>query len=160
MERALFTNNSDEWTTPKYLYNELNKRFKFTLDPCSTNENHLCDKYFTKEDDGLSKSWKGETVYVNPPYSNIKKWVEKCYMEHKTNGTSVVMLIPSRTDTIYFHNYIYHKADIKFIKGRLHFSNSKNSAPFPSMIVIYKWEINNLLTYLKISSTIKRRKEE
>ena len=138
MERALFTSNSDEWTTPQELYKELNKRFKFTLDPCSTNENHLCDKYFTKEDDGLSKSWKGETVYVNPPYSNIKKWVEKCYMEHKTNGTSVVMLIPSRTDTIYFHNYIYHKADIEFIKGRLHFSNSKNSAPFPSMIVIYK----------------------
>ena len=138
MERALFTSNSDEWETPQELYNELNKRFTFTLDPCSTNENHLCDKYFTKEDDGLTKSWKGETVFVNPPYSNIKKWVKKCYTEHETNGTIVVMLIPSRTDTIYFHNYIYHKADIEFIKGRLHFSNSKNSAPFPSMIVIYK----------------------
>ena len=138
MERALFTSNSDEWATPQELYDELNKRFTFTLDPCSTNENHLCDKYFTKEDDGLLKSWKGETVFVNPPYSNIKKWVEKCYTEHETNGTIVVMLIPSRTDTIYFHNYIYHKADIEFIKGRLHFSNSKNSAPFPSMIVIYK----------------------
>lgn len=76
-------------------------------------------------------------MFVNPPYSKIKQWVEKCYVEHKTNGATVVMLIPSRTDTRYFHEYIYHKAEIEFIKGRLHFSNSKNSAPFPSMIVIY-----------------------
>lgn len=129
MEKAIFTSNSDEWKTPLELYTRLNERFKFTLDPCSTKENHLCDKYYTKE---------GETVFVNPPYSKIKQWVEKCYKEYETNGTTVVMLIPSRTDTRYFHNYIYHKAEIEFIKGRLHFSNSKNSAPFPSMIVIYE----------------------
>lgn len=138
MEKALFTSNSDEWETPLELYTRLNERFKFTLDPCSTKENHLCDKYYTKEDNGLCKSWKGQTVFVNPPYSNIKAWVEKCYKEHETNGTTIVMLIPSRTDTRYFHEYIYHKADIEFIKGRLRFSNSKNSAPFPSMIVIYE----------------------
>ena len=137
MNKALFTSNSDEWETPQELYTALNRRFKFTLDPCSTKENHLCNKYFTKEDNGLSKEWKGETVFVNPPYSKIKQWVEKCYKEHEKNGTTVVMLIPSRTDTRYFHDYIYHKADIEFIKGRLHFSNSKNNAPFPSMIVIY-----------------------
>lgn len=116
----------------------LNERFRFTLDPCSTKENHLCDKYYTKEENGLCKSWKVETVFVNPPYSKIKQWVEKCYKEYETNGTTVVMLIPSRTDTRYFHKFIYHKAEIEFIKGRLHFSNSKNSAPFPSMIVIYQ----------------------
>lgn len=138
MEKALFTSNSDEWETPLEVYTKLNERFRFTLDPCSTKENHLCDKYYTKEENGLFKSWKGETVFVNPPYSEIKKWVEKCYKEYETNGTTVVMLIPSRTDTRYFHNYIYHKAEIEFIKGRLHFSNSKNSAPFPSMIVIYQ----------------------
>lgn len=77
-------------------------------------------------------------MFVNPPYSEIKQWVEKCYKEYETNGATIVMLIPSRTDTRYFHNYIYHKAEIEFIKGHLHFSNSKNSAPFPSMIVIYQ----------------------
>ena len=137
-KKALFTSNSDEWETPLELYMRLNERFKFTLDPCSTKENHLCDKYYTKEENGLCKSWEGETVFVNPPYSKIKLWVEKCYKEYETNGTTVVMLIPSRTDTRYFHEYIYHKAEIEFIKGRLHFSNSKNSAPFPSMIVIYE----------------------
>ena len=137
MIKALFTSDSDEWNTPIDLYTELDKRFGFTLDPCSTKENHLCKKYYTKDDNGLSKTWKGETVFVNPPYSNIKKWVEKSYYEHEKNGTTVVMLIPSRTDTRYFHEFIYHKAEIEFIKGRLHFSNSKNSAPFPSMIVIY-----------------------
>ena len=138
MEKALFTSNSDEWETPRELFASLNKRFKFTLDPCSTIENHLCNKYYTKEENGLCKSWKGETVFVNPPYSKIKQWVEKCYKEYETNGTTIVMLIPSRTDTRYFHEYIYHKSEIQFIKGRLHFSNSKNSAPFPSMIVIYE----------------------
>lgn len=137
-KKALFTSNSDEWKTPLELYTRLNKRYKFTLDPCATKENHLCDKYYTKEENGLCKSWKGETVFVNPPYSEIKLWVEKCYKEYETNGTTVVMLIPSRTDTRYFHDYIYHKAEIEFIKGRLHFSNSKNGAPFPSMIVIYE----------------------
>ena len=137
-KKALFTSNSDEWETPLELYARLNKRFKFTLDPCSTKENHLCDKYYTKEENGLCKSWKGETVFVNPPYSEIKLWVEKCYKEYETNGTTVVMLIPSRTDTRYFHDYIYHKAEIEFIKGRLHFSNSKHGAPSPSMIAIYE----------------------
>lgn len=144
MKKALFTSNSDEWETPLELYKRLNERFKFTLDPCSTKENHLCDKYYTKEENGLCKSWKNETVFVNPPYSKIKQWVEKCYNEHETNGTTIVMLIPSRTDTRYFHEYIYHKAEIEFIKGRLHFSNSKNSAPFPSMIVIYERYTNKV----------------
>lgn len=138
MERALFTSNSDEWETPKYLYDDLDKVFHFTLDPCVTKENHLCKKYYTKEDNGLAQDWNGETVFCNPPYSKIKQWVEKCYKEYETNGVTVVMLIPVRTDTRYFHEYIYHKAEIEFIKGRLHFSNSKNSAPFPSMIVIYE----------------------
>lgn len=79
MEKALFTSNSDEWETPLELYTRLNERFKFTLDPCSTKENHLCDKYYTKEENGLCKSRKNETVFVNPPYSKIKQWVEKCY---------------------------------------------------------------------------------
>lgn len=81
----------------------------------------------------------GYTVFCNPPYGkNIKEWVKKCYEESVKNKITVVMLIPARTDTAYFHNYIYGKAEIRFIKGRLKFGDSKNAAPFPSMIVIFK----------------------
>lgn len=77
-------------------------------------------------------------MWLNPPYSEIDKWVEKAFRETRIDNTLVVMLIPSRTDTRYFHNYIYQRTEIRFIKGRLHFNNSKNSAPFPSMIVIFR----------------------
>ena len=132
------------------LYEKLNKEFNFTLDPCSTHENHKCDKYYTIEEDGLSKDWSGETVFVNPPYGrDIGKWVKKSY-EESLKGTTVVMLIPSRTDTTWFHQYIYGKAEIRFLKGRLKFVNrllpswneegdyKLSPAPFPSMIVVYK----------------------
>lgn len=135
---VLFSSKSDEWATPADLFNELNKEFSFTLDPCATDQNHKCEKYFTIEDDGLSKSWQNEIVFCNPPYSKIKIWVEKCAKEARQNGAIVVLLIPARTDTKYFHNYIYHKCEIRFIKGRLKFGDSKNSAPFPSMVCIFK----------------------
>ena len=133
----MFSSKSNEWTTPQNLFDELNKEFNFTLDPCSTHENHKCNKYYTIEEDGLSKDWSGETVFVNPPYGReLKVWIKKCYEESK--NAKIVMLIPSRTDTTYFHDYIYNKAEIRFIRGRLKFGDSKNSAPFPSMIVIFK----------------------
>lgn len=134
---ALFSSNSDEWETPQDLFDKLNDEFHFTLDACATTENHKCQRYYTKETNGLSKDWQGECVWVNPPYSKISAWTEKCYREGAKDNTIVVMLIPSRTDTKYFHNYIYHRAEIRFIKGRLKFSN-KGSAPFPSMVVIFR----------------------
>lgn len=138
MNKILFSSSSDEWVTPDLLYNKLNEEFKFDLDPCSTDENAKCIEHFTKEDNGLSKDWRGRRVFCNPPYSEINKWVEKAYYETCKDNTLVVMLIPSRTDTKYFHNYIYNRTEIRFIKGRLKFSNSKNSAPFPSMVVIFR----------------------
>ena len=135
------TSNTDEWATPQAFFDELNKEFNFTLDPCSTKENHKCNKYYTKEDDGLSKDWRNEIVFCNPPYGReIGKWVEKAFMTNQLNmgDNPIVMLLPARTDTKYFHEYIYNKAEIRFIKGRLKFGDSKNSAPFPSMIVIFK----------------------
>ena len=138
MNKILFSSNSDEWVTPDSLYSKLNKEFSFNLDPCSTDENTKCIEHFTKKDDGLSKDWGGRRVFCNPPYSEINKWVEKAYYETCKDNTLVVMLIPSRTDTKYFHNYIYNRTEIRCIKGRLKFSNSKNSAPFPSMIVIFR----------------------
>lgn len=139
INKGLFTSKTDEWETPQELFDELNKEFKFTLDPCATKKTAKCKKYYTKEDDGLVQDWQGEVVFCNPPYGRaMKHWVKKCSDESKKLNTVVVMLIPARTDTIYFHEFIYNKAEIRFLKGRLKFSDSKNSAPFPSMIVIIK----------------------
>ena len=134
--RVVFSRQTDEWETPQDLFDKLNDEFHFTLDPCASDENHKCESYFTKEDDGLSKKW-GGVVFCNPPYSQIKRWVQKAH-EESERGTTVVLLIPSRTDTRWFHEYIYGKAEIRFIKGRLHFSGAKYNAPFPSMIVIMR----------------------
>lgn len=132
----MLSSNTDEWETPNDLFERLNKINNFTLDPCSTNENHKCKKYYTKKDNGLLKSWKGEKVFVNPPYGrDIIKWIEKSYNENKYNNTFICLLLPARTDTKWFHNYIYNKHKIIFLKGRLKFGNAKNSAPFPSMLV-------------------------
>lgn len=139
INKGMFTSNSIEWGTPQKLFDELNAEFHFTLDPCANEENHKCDKYFTKEDDGLSKSWEREVVFCNPPYGRaLNKWVEKCYEEHIKHNITVVMLIPARTDTSYFHDYIYHNSEIRFIRGRLKFNDGNNPAPFPSMIVVYR----------------------
>lgn len=138
MNKVLFTSNSAEWETPQNLFDALNAEFHFTLDPCSTDENAKCSKHYTKEQDGLKQDWTGETVFCNPPYGReLPKWIRKCY-QHFIGGDTAVLLIPARTDTKVFHEYIYHKAEVRFLKGRLHFSGAKWSAPFPSMIVIYR----------------------
>lgn len=136
---VMFSSKTDEWSTPQEFFDKLNAEFGFTLDPCATPENAKCEKYYTKEDDGLKQDWSGETVFCNPPYGRvIKDWVKKCYEESRKENTTVVMLIPARTDTSYFHDYIYNKAkEIRFIRGRLKFGNAKNSAPFPSIVVVF-----------------------
>lgn len=134
----MFSSKTDLWSTPWNFFEKLNDEFHFTLDPCSTHENAKCYKHFTIEEDGLLQDWRNEVVFCNPPYGRqIKDWVKKAYEESQKDNTTVVMLIPARTDTIYFHEYIYHKAEIRFIKGRLKFGDAKNAAPFPSMVVIF-----------------------
>lgn len=136
--KVMFSSETDLWSTPQEFFDKLNEEFNFTLDPCSTHENAKCRLHFTIEEDGLKQDWGGETVYCNPPYGReISKWVKKCYEEGQRKHTKVVMLLPARTDTKWFHDYIYKKAKIRFIKGRLKFGDSKNSAPFPSMVVIF-----------------------
>ena len=138
MNRALFSSTTEEWATPQDFFNALDAEFHFTLDPCSTDENAKCANHYTKEQDGLAQDWTGETVFCNPPYGReMPKWIKKCY-EHYTGGGIAVMLIPARTDTKAFHEYIYGKAEIRFIKGRLKFGGAHNSAPFPSMVVVFK----------------------
>lgn len=136
MNTVHYSSNTDLYATPQAFFNELDTEFHFTLDPCATEDNAKCKTFFTEALDGLKQSWKGHTVFCNPPYSNLKAWVKKASEESK--HATVVMLIPARTDTIAFHQYIYGKAEIRFIKGRLKFGDSKNSAPFPSMIVVFK----------------------
>lgn len=139
---VMFSSKTDQWATPQDFFDELNQEFNFNLDPCADETNHKCDTYFNKSQDGLRQNWGGNCVFCNPPYGReIGKWVEKSYIESQKPNTTVVMLIPARTDTKWFHDYIYGKAEIRFVKGRLKFGDSKNSAPFPSMVVVYKNEV-------------------
>ena len=138
---VLFSSKTDQWSTPQKLFDELNEEFCFTLDPCADSSNHKCDIYFTKEENGLEKSWRGHRVFCNPPYGKeISKWVKKCYEENIIHRNLIVMLVPARTDTKWFHKYIYKNknAEIRFLRGRLKFGDSKNSAPFPSMVVVFR----------------------
>jgi phage N-6-adenine-methyltransferase len=130
-----FSSATDLWSTPQAFYDELDAEFDFTLDPCATPENAKCALYYTQEDDGLAQDWSGERVFMNPPYGRvIGYWVKKA-MESKT---LVVCLVPARTDTRWWHDYVIEGgAEVRFLKGRLKFGNSKNSAPFPSAVVIF-----------------------
>ena len=137
--QACLSSKTDNWATPQDFFDNLNEEFHFTLDPCANEENHKCDLFFTKEQDGLTKDWGGHVVFCNPPYGKeIANWVRYSYEQSQKPNTTVVMLIPARTDTRYFHDYIYGKAEIRFIKGRLKFGDATTAAPFPSMVVIYR----------------------
>ena len=133
---ALFSSACTEWGTPQALFDELDREFHFTLDPCANEQNHKCAKYYTEAENGLLQDWGHETVFCNPPYGRqIGYWVASCY-EH---AGVAVMLLPARTDTKWFHDYIYQKdrVEVRFLRGRLKFEGAKNSAPFPSMVVIF-----------------------
>ena len=133
--KGLFTSNKDDYETPPELFNELNQEFNFTVDLCASDANHKVAKYYTKENDGIKADLTGEVVFCNPPYGReTAKWVKKCA---ESNCTSV-LLLPARTDTKAFHEYIYGKAEIRFIKGRVKFGGGSGPAPFPSMIVIFR----------------------
>lgn len=136
---VMFSSDNEVWSTPQTFFNELDDEFHFNLDPCALPENAKCSKYFTPSEDGLTQDWGGYVVFCNPPYGRkIKDWVKKCYEESKKPNTTVVMLMPARTDTNYFHEFIYHQAkEIRFLRGRLKFGGAKNSVPFPSMVVIF-----------------------
>lgn len=133
----MFSSKTDMWATPQAFFDELDREFHFTLDACAIKENAKCDRFFSPEDDGISQEWIG-TVWCNPPYGRaIGNWVKKAAESKAT----VVMLLPARTDTRWFHDYIYQKAEVRFIKGRIKFGESKNAAPFPSMVVIFRNEV-------------------
>ena len=131
-----FSSASNEWGTPQSLFDALDFHFHFTLDPCASASNAKCKKFFTLADDGLKQSWAGETVFMNPPYGRkIGHWIKKAY-EEGLKGASVVCLIPSRTDTAYFHDYCI-KGAVLYLRGRVSFVQDGKSAPapFPSCLV-------------------------
>lgn len=139
MNSVHFSSKTDLWSTPQELFNKLNQKYNFELDVCATHDNAKCDKYFTKSDDGLQQKWIG-TCWMNPPYGReIIKWMEKAYIS-ALDGAIVVCLVPSRTDTRWWHEFAM-QGNIEFIRGRLKFGDSKNSAPFPSAIVVF--DFNN-----------------
>ena len=137
---VLFSSKSIEMETPQNFFDKLNEEFRFTLDPCASDLNHKCDKYYTKEQDGLKQDWSGERVFCNPPYGRgLRKWCEKCFKEVYAGKCELaVLFIPARTDTQWFHEWCYNKSEIRFIKGRIKFGNSTTNAPFPSMLVIFR----------------------
>jgi len=162
MKNVHFMSETVEWETPQEFFDKYNEIYNFNLDVCATKDNAKCGKYFTKEDDGLSKDWEG-VCWMNPPYgrpehpckSNCKKkkcvergyhqneyvagiedWMKKAYEESCYTHTTVVCLVPARTDTNWWHEYAM-KGEIDFIRGRLKFG-SKDAAPFPSAVVVFK----------------------
>lgn len=128
-----------EWATPQWLFDELNERFAFTLDPCATIENAKCGSFFAEADDGLAQSWEGETVFMNPPYGRqIGRWVRKAYEEALRPHTVTVCLIPARTDTAWWHTYVMRADEVHLIQGRVRFvGKTVDNAPFPSCIVVF-----------------------
>lgn len=133
---VMFSSKTDDWETPQDLFDKLDQEFEFNLDVCATRDNRKCRNFYAKELDGLKQDWSG-VCWMNPPYGReIGKWVQKAY-EESLKGSTVVCLLPSRTDTKWWHGYCM-KGEVRFIKGRLKFGNSKNSAPFPSAIVIFR----------------------
>jgi phage N-6-adenine-methyltransferase len=138
-QKTMFSSKTGSWSTPQGFFDKLNWRFgPFDLDPCATDDNKKCNNFFTEGQDGLLEDWSGHTVFVNPPYGRgIEKWIEKGYRESLKNHTKIVMLVPSRTDTKYWHKYIMLASELYFVKGRLKFGESENSAPFPSAVVVF-----------------------
>ena len=136
---TMFSSKTGEWATPQDFFDKLNWRFgPFDLDPCADAYNTKCANFFTEAENGLSKSWSGFTSFINPPYGRgIDKWIAKAYKETREEGTRAVLLIPARTDTKYWHDFVMKADEVYFVKGRLKFGDSENSAPFPSAVVVF-----------------------
>ena len=136
VNKALFSSATDEWETPIALFDGLDVEFRFELDVCATAQNAKCEQFYTREVDGLSQPWNG-TCWMNPPYGrDIGRWVKKAY-ESSRDGAIVVCLLPARTDTRWWHDYVM-RGEVRLLRGRLRFGNATNSAPFPSAVVVFR----------------------
>lgn len=143
-----FSSDSSEWGTPWELWHLLDEEFHFGLDACASKHNKKCSRYISADRDALSDDtcWMtlgaGANIYMNPPYGReLPKWIKKAYTE-ALKGCRVVCLVPARTDTKYWHDYIMKAAEIRFFKGRLRFQGAESGAPFPSALVIFDWKVH------------------
>ena len=141
---TMFSSKSNDWATPQHFFDQLQDKFgEFTLDPCANESNYKVKNRFTEKDDGLAQDWTGHNVFMNPPYGRgIKHWIRKAYEEGQKEDTTVIALIPARTDTRYWHDYVMNAHTVYFIKGRLKFGNGGNSAPFPSAVIVFRKSSN------------------
>lgn len=135
MTSGLFSSDEQVYSTPRALFDSVDREFGFDLDVCATAANAKCKRFFTIADDGLRQKWDG-VCWMNPPYDDVMSWMAKAWME-AGNGCTVVSLLPARTDTAWFHIYAA-KGEIRFIRGRLRFEGQKSSSPFPSILVIFR----------------------
>ncbi len=139
------TKSTDERSTPLELFNELDKEFHFTLDVCASHENHKCDYYLTKKEDGLNTSWKGEVCFMNPPYSDIPRWLQRARNQSYSHGITVVCILPCDTSTNWFHDHIWDcythgtrcGVKLRFPKGRFKFGKYTSSPKFATIIVVF-----------------------
>lgn len=138
-------NQTDVWSTPQWLFDALDKEFGFTLDPCSDGTNAKCENFYTPKENALLRDWKTETVFMNPPYSECEDWMRKAYGA-ALEGATVVCLVPSRTDTNWWHEYAM-KGEIRLLRGRLKFGDCKDSAPFPSAVIVFRPREFRLVSY-------------
>lgn len=131
-----------DWATPQALFDRLNAEFGFTVDVCALPDNAKCARFFTPEDDGLQMNWRDEIAWMNPPYGlALRDWMYKAYTESRWNGATVVCLVPSRTDTKWWHEYAEKASERRFVRGRVAFSacgGHSNHPPFASAIIIFR----------------------
>ena len=155
MNPVLFSSAKQDWTTPRWLFAQLDAEFGFEIDAAASAENALCDRFFTEEDDALQQDWRGRT-FSNPPYDRVAKFVEygwrECY--ERGNADLVVFVVASRTGTQWWQKFANHGAEIRFIEGRLRFGGSTNSAPFDSAVLVF----DRFKTHPVAFSTIKQPK--
>jgi len=131
---AMTSRDTFEWPTPQAFFDELDAEFGFTIDVAATAENAKCPRFYTIDDDGLSQDWDGEVVWCNPPYGDqLKHWIYKA----ATADATVVMLVPARVDTRWFHDIVLPRAEVRFVKGRIKFEGAKWTAPFPCMVLVF-----------------------
>ncbi|MCC6235778.1 MAG: hypothetical protein IT580_24290 [Verrucomicrobiales bacterium] len=145
-----FSSRTDEWSTPPWLFDALDHEFGFTLDVCATAANARCARFFTRAEDGLRQSWAGEVCWMNPPYgAGIAAWMRKAHAATSEEDATVVALVPSRTDTRWWHEVVMHH-EIRLFRGRLRFGEASTSAPFPSAVVVMRPRGFRLVSFPKV----------
>lgn len=147
MNPVHYMSEETKWETPDWLFSRLHNHFDFEVDVCATRENNKLPWYFSPEVDGLKNSWSGLRCWMNPPYGReIVRWMQKAHQETRTQGTTVVCLVPARVDTQWWWNYA-RPHEVVFLKGRLKFGSAENSAPFPSALVVMRKNLSGTTYY-------------